>query len=543
MASLMNLGAALIHEIRHRPDDTVQPLILADYLERMGDTRAAYLRWMHAANAEPADTPEHTQALGAAQSLMAENEPQWARPLTGRAMWWHWSKSGIDSIELGSSAGIHACEVLERHPVREILLSDLHGGLPADWPVWTADAIQFRLRLGPVGDLGLAKILSSGQWQHLEELEASGTGAGLATTAELIRSGMFGRLKSLHLADSPSWGDKGLAQLSDRDAPKLAFLDLNRTNITAGGITTFLSGDSFPSLEVLRLATLAPPSRFIAAGMAAMAAALLDSPCLPRLTSLDLSGWRLGPDAWSDFARSHRVDSLVELSLARCALGSDGIAILREGHALAGTTHLDISSNGLAPSAMALLAQSPLTSRLNHINISHNQILDKGIMALVDSPLGERSMQYDIRDNGIGRPGLLALASLPEGRINGLRLGGNQVNGTALKQLLASKATCQIRTLDIADIPAEVDVVDALAKADPLDNLQTIRIDTNLLRVFLARKRLWTLPSVKWLIRGEADLPLARALFALGAREIWFDSPVGMRRMHHLGAANKPSSL
>ena len=539
MASRMNLGAQLINEIRHRPDDTVQPLILADYLERMGDTRAAYLRWMHAANDEPADTPERAHALGTAQSLMAENELEWARPLAGRAMWWQWSKSGIDSVELGASASILASELLERHPVREFLLSDLQGGLPADWPLWTSDIFQFRLRLGPVGDLGLAKILASGQWQHLEELEASGTGAGLATTSELIRSGMFGSLKSLHLADSPSWGDKGLAQLSDRDAPKLKCLDLNRTNITAGGITTFLSGDSFPSLEILRLATLAPPSRFIAAGMASMAAALLDSPCLPRLTSLDLSGWRLGPDAWSDFARSHRVDNLAELSLARCALGSDGIAILREGHALAGTSQLDISSNGLAPSAMSLLAQSPLTSRLNNINIAHNQILDKGVMALIDSPLGERSMHYDIRDNGIGRPGLMALASLPEGRIHGLRLGGNQVNGTALKHLLASKATVQIRNLDIADIPAEVDVVDALAKADPLVNLQTLRIDTNLLRVFLARKRLWVPPTVRWLIRGETDHSLARALFALGARDVWFESPVGMRRLHHLGAVSK----
>lgn len=533
----MNLGSQLTHEIRRRPDDPVQPLILADFLDRVGDTRAAYLRWMHAAAAEAVESPENKHALQMARALIDENETQWAKPLTSRAMWWHWSGTGIDAVELGSSANLDALEVLERHPVRELLLSDLQGGLPVDWPAWTTELVRFRMRLGPVGDLGLAKILSSGHWPYLEELEASGAGAGLATTAELVRSGLFGRLKALHLADSPSWGDKGLAQLCDRGSKALAWLDLNRTNITAAGIAAFLSEDHFPSLVNLQMATLAPPSRFVAAGMATMATAFLESPCLPRLATLDLSGWRLGPDAWSDFARSHRVQNLVGLSLARCSLGSDGIAILREGHALAGTRQLDISSNGLAPSAMALLAQSPLASRLIDISIAYNQVLDKGIVALIDSPLGERPMQYDIRNNGIGRPGLMAMAALPEGRIHGLRLGGNHVNGTALKQLLSSKALSKIRTLDIADIPAEVDVVDVLAKADPLENLATIRIDDNLLRVFLARKRLWVLPSVRWVIRGETDLHMLRALFALGARDVWIETPMGTRRMHHLGAA------
>lgn len=537
----MGMLANLTRGARRRPHDTLAPLVLADYLERQGDSRADYLRWSHTAT-HAENAWERAGARATLQALMDEREPEWSRPLPGKANWWCWSPSGIDALEMPAAAALVPGAVFSSHPVRDLALSDLAGGLPGDWGEWTRELAAFRMRAGPIGDLGLARIIGEGDWPWLEQLELRASGAGPAVTAELSRRGLLARLKSLDLSRSPAWGDRALAHLREHGAPELASLDIGHSNITAQGAASLLAEDPFPGLRRLGMATAGTTWRFATSGLTALAGALASSPCLPRLASLDLSGWKLGPDAWSDLASNSRAQGLEHLALARCSLGTDGVAILRDGHALSAARLVDFSFNSLAPSTIRLLANSPLATRVSVINLAGNQFLDKGLCELLDSPLMDRPVSLGLRANGIARQGTRALANLPPGRISGLDLAENPIPGAELAKLLASPALGEIRHLDIAQLPGELAVVDALAGAETPARLEVLRIDSNLLRAFLARKRLWVLPSTRWVVEGTPDEGLASALFQLGALEVWFEPDAATpRRFRRLGAlVNKP---
>ena len=532
----MSMRAQLTREVRRSPEDALSPLVLADYLEREGDKRADYLRWSHtAARSEHED--ERAQGRDNLRSLLEAHEPEWSMPLPGKANWWCWSVTGIDALEMPASAKLEPETVFAQHPVHDLALSDLQGGLPPDWQGWTGELSAFRLRSGAIGDMGLSRIIAAGEWPWLQRLELRASGAGPSATLELSKRGILDKLRSLDLSWSPAWGDRSLAHLCEHGAPEMVALNIGHSNITAQGIAPLLAGDPFPRLEHLALATTSATWRFATSGLAAMSAALSTSPILPRLVSLDLSGWKLGPDAWSDLASSGLASNLTELALARCSLGTDGTAILREGHALSGVRRINVSFNGLAPFAVRLLANSPMAQSLEELDLAGNQFLDKGLYELLDSPLIDRPVRLGLRANGIGEQGVKALANLPTGRILGLGLGENPVPGAALAKLLASPALSEIRYLDIAHLPAELPLVDALAKAETPASLEALRIDSNLLRAFLARKRLWIPPSARWLVEGTPDRDLLAALFKLGAHEVLFetDAPL-LRRFRKSGA-------
>lgn len=532
----MSMRAELTREARRSPDDALAPLVLADYLEKEGDNRADYLRWSHTA-ARSEDEGERAQGRDNLRSLLEAHEPEWSMPLPGKANWWCWSTSGIDAMEMPAAAGLDPDAVLGQHPVHDLGLSDLQGGLPRDWKGWTRELSAFRLRAGAIGDMGLSRIIAAGEWPWLERLELRAAGAGPSATLELTKRGILDKLRSLDLSCSPAWGDRSLAHLCEHGAPALAALNIGHSNITAQGVAPLLAGDPFPKLGHLALATTSATWRFATSGLTAMAGALANSPLLPRLASLDLSGWRLGPDAWSDLACSGRASNLTELSLARCALGTDGTAILREGHALSAVRRFNASFNGLAPFAIRLLANSPMAQTLEELDLAGNQFLDKGLCELLDSPLVDRPARLGLRANGVGEQGVNALAKLPAGRIWGLALGENPIPGTALAKLLASPALSEIRYLDIAHLPAELPVVDALAKAETPAHLEALRIDSNLLRAFLARKRLWVPPAARWVVEGTPDRDLLAALFKLGAHEAWFETDAPqLRRFRKSGA-------
>lgn len=532
----MNMRAELTREARRSPDDALPPLVLADYLEREGDSRAEYLRWSHTATRSE-DDGERAQARATLGALLDQNESEWSRPFPDKANWWCWSAAGIDAMEMPASCGLEPEAVLGQHPVHDLALSDLQGGLPRDWKAWARELSAFRLRGGAIGDMGLSRIIAAGEWPWLERLDLRASGAGPSATLELTRRGILDRLQSLDLSWSPAWGDRSLAHLGEHGARELVALNIGHSNITAQGITQFLAGDPFPKLEHLALATTSSTWRFATSGLTAMAAALSGSPLLPRLTSLDLSGWKLGPDAWSDLASSGHASSLTDLALARCSLGTDGASILREGHALSGVRRINASFNGLAPSSIRLLANSPMASALEELDLAGNQFLDKGLYELLDSALVERPVRFGLRSNGIGEQGVKALANLPSGRIMGLGLGENPIPGASLGKLLASPALSEIRYLDIAHLPAELAVVDALAGAETPARLEALRIDSNLLRAFLARKRLWVPPAARWLVEGTPDRDILAALFRLGAHEAWFETETPpIRRFRRTGA-------
>jgi hypothetical protein len=186
---------------------------------------------------------------------------------------------------------------------------------------------------------------------------------------------------------------------------------------------------------------------------------------------------------------------------------------------------------------MALLAGSPLARALSKLELSGNPISDKGIGHLLESPWGETPCRLGLRNCAIGDKGIAAIAGRGAKRLAGLAIGGNPVGGKALSKLLSCDLMQDIQYLDIARMPAELAIVDALAKADTPPLLAEVRIDSDLLRAFLARGRLWAPPSARWVIEGRPDRHLGGELFRLGAREAWFTEGAGLpRRFRRWGA-------
>jgi len=532
----MSLEADLTRNARREPGESLQSLMLADYLERRGDGRAEYIRWSHAALSARAES-EIRQARSSIDGLLDSREREWAEPLPGRASWWSWSAAGVDAIEMNSGAGLDARAVLERHPIHDLSLADLKGGLPADWKTWTAELASFRFRAPAVGDMGLARVLASGDWPCLESLELRAAGAGQAATSELTGRGILQRLASLDVSRSPGWGDRSLALLGCQGAARLRRLDISQTNITANGILNFLSNGPPMGLEHLAMATSAPPTGLLNPAVAALGRALAAAPCLGELKALDISGWKFAPDFWDRLSGSALAGNLTELRLAGCGLGTEGSAILREPSGWGSLRAIDLSENGLGPASMALLASSPLARALSKIELSGNPISDKGIAHLLDSPWGETPCGLGLRNCAVGDKGIAALAGLGANRLTGLAIGGNPVGGKALSKLLSCDLIKDIHYLDIARMPAELAIVDALARADTPPLLAEVRIDSDLLRAFLARGRLWAPPSARWVIEGRPDRHLAGELFRLGAREAWFTEGAGLpRRFRRWGA-------
>jgi uncharacterized protein (TIGR02996 family) len=409
----MSEQQALLRAVIDRPQEDAPRLVYADWLEEYGRTeadraRAAFIRLqVEAARLDEYD-PRRLDLEGQAEALLnaqrEHGEPRaWLAGLEGLGVNHHYT-----SFERGfpAVATVKPDELLDRGdqlwavtPIRRLSL----------WEGWQpgenrdaeltrcphlARVRSLNLTGVPSSTDGLAALLAS---PHLAGLHSLGlyswpeqpwlqallvsplvrtlTGLALASphpvgdVQALVRSGLLGRLRTLHFQSRPAfpwtaeasqalaagptdrleslgWGVAGLAGPALRAltaAPplkglkSLSVVNNNFRPAALAALTEWLASDRLPSLEALHIGYCNL--------RAADAATLAACPGLARLRELDLTGGGIGNNGARALAASPHLTNLRVLRLESHGIQSPGARALAESPHLQGLRVLDLAWN------------------------------------------------------------------------------------------------------------------------------------------------------------------------------------------------------
>jgi hypothetical protein len=292
--------------------------------------------------------------------------------------------------------------------------------------------------------------------------------ATLGLLSSVLREGAAPRLEALLLSGSSQLADGGIRALAPamRQHGRLTTLTLDGCNITASGVGGVVAGVLFES-SPLRSLSLAR-NHLGESGAGALADALANN---AALTSLTLSASGLGGAGGAAIAASLSAGggrALERLTLDRNGLGDEGAAAFGEALASAppggSITSLDLSGNRIGArggEALAAALGLPSTSgtpgdrapwrvRLSHLWLSSNDARGAGAASMAASG---RVRTVSLHDNAIPRQVADALdRSLRHGRhlerIDGLRHNDAWPGGVAarIEASLARNADAQARS-------------------------------------------------------------------------------------------------
>jgi Ran GTPase-activating protein (RanGAP) involved in mRNA processing and transport len=200
-------------------------------------------------------------------------------------------------------------------------------------------------------------------------------------------------------------------------------------------------------------------------------AALVGAERIERLTSLTLSGNRIGPAGaralarwpgltrlkWASLERNpfgpDGVDMVIRraggdleskgppegfrLALGAMAVGDDGVARLTARGELRRCASLELPDNGITARGAWLLAASPAVNQLGKLELGSNPIGDEGAAALAASPHLRGLQELGLGSCGLTDTGVKALADSPH--LRGLRelvIFDNALTDAAARALL-----------------------------------------------------------------------------------------------------------
>ena len=178
---------------------------------------------------------------------------------------------------------------------------------------------------------------------------------------------------------------------------------------------------------------------------------LVEKP-FPRLTTLDIGGWAVQPDALRAFARC--APWLQVLRAWRTPIGDQGFGALL-ATSWGETLHtLEVMDCDLGDAAMTSLVKSGLLGRLYgpQLNLSMNRIADAGLATLADSEDLLHFSELILRENRVGDAGVEALAASPfAANLRYLDLWKNRLTDRAATALAASPHLGKLRDLNVRD--------------------------------------------------------------------------------------------
>lgn len=144
------------------------------------------------------------------------------------------------------------------------------------------------------------------------------------------------------------------------------------------------------------------------------------------------------------------------------------------------TEAIDLTSNELTARSIDLLSQAPLT-RVTTLAISDNRLGAAGARAIAGAPLFSELRDLDVGYNDIGLAGVRALFSAdnPMPRLRTLTLDGTELSGEGIELLVGSPIATSLRGLALRDTGLTDADAQALAEAESLSDLRSLRVGHN----------------------------------------------------------------
>ncbi len=367
-----------LRAILDAPEDDAPRLVYADWFDDHGDAdRAAFLR-VGCERARLEEGPRWAALVARERQLLAAHGDAWKREVAA------WARPGC-WFERGFVAGVECragqfCDggrgLCRRAPVRHAVLRMVTGFLT-------------QLTLGPkLTPLRQLDLLDGVSFRHLPGLLASPQLAGLRGL------GLCGSA-----AQEPN-REAALAELGRLTA--LEELTLTVCPLTPPLVQTLLRASVLPRLRALRLA-----ADELREGLPM----LLESPELPRLTSLQISHTRYfcrqtcAPGAPPTaplrlLAGSPLLPRLERLSLAGNGMDGGALGALLAWPALDRLRVLDLSANRLDDGAVERFLAAPHLPPLRALYLRANPVGDRGVRLLAATDRLPHLAVLDVRDTG-----------------------------------------------------------------------------------------------------------------------------------------------
>ncbi len=454
----------VFHEaIRDEPGDDLHRLDFADWLDDHGQwPRADFIRAQVRLAALPEDDPARDPLEDEADDLLAEHEPAWVGRLAELVLQWDWQRGFVERVTVWADTLLtHGEELFELAPLREVRLLLEAGDTArlAAWPLLdrletidlSRDTRESFFRGEYQRDQPLQMLLVSPHLGRLRNLRLRGHGIEGPLVQTLIERGLLGQLRELDLAHNAPLGDRAARLLAGAKSPALESLDVQSTNLTAGGVR-----------------------------------ALLGARGLPALTNLGVNAGVLFPRGLTaetferEWATAPLAAQLTALRFSACPLDAAALVGLLAWPGLARLTHLELWGCRLDAAAGERLAECANLSGLRSLHLGNNLLRDTGARALAASAHLARLTALRLGGNGIGGPGVRALVSAPAlAGLLELDLSGNYVGPTGVEALAGGTEVRRLRRLDLSDAHLDAECGRRLAAARCLARLRVLRLGNN----------------------------------------------------------------
>jgi uncharacterized protein (TIGR02996 family) len=467
-----------LQAIREEPEDDARRLIFADWLEEQGgaarEARAAFIRAQCRLAALPADDPHRDRLEDEAADLLAEHEDEWTRPLHGIAQKWRFARGFVEQITIRGEEFLHHAETLfDAMPLRTVHLLVSPKDIPhlAACPAlqWVESLDFHRCHLN---DRALQHLLASPYLTRLNSLDLTGNGINTPGVQSLVQSAVFPRLRRLNLSRNAGVGNRAVRLLALAPAEFLEELSLAATTATSAGLQALFQSPHLPRLTNLNISgtgfdypqSTSPMQMLVESGLLGQLRSLdvsemtntnglvilLRSPAAANLRALYLHGILPGDKFADALAEARHLTNLTILALRNNNIGPVGAQALANSPHLASLRELDVHSNNIRDTGARALAESPYLARLTVLGLAQNEIGGPGVRALANSPNLGRLTRLDLADNFIGEEAVRALASSKNlARLKTLLLSQNRLGDAGVKVFAQSRHLTRLTELDL----------------------------------------------------------------------------------------------
>jgi uncharacterized protein (TIGR02996 family) len=456
------------------PDDDMQRLIFADWLEERGDPRAEFIR-VQCELARAPDRAERWDLRQRERELLAEHATAWRSADLGpenAKVPCRFRRGFVEQLRITAKTLLSGAERLMRNaPIRELVLfeaSHLAKEL-ADCPLLSR-VEQLELSHGSaIGDTGMEQFLTSPYLGRIKDLRLHSSNIGFAGTRALVNSQVIGRLRRLSLGNSIGANEIEIL-CQAKSLGELRFLDFQHSRLGNLGVEHLANSGAFGAVEKLALHGV---------GMSAAALrTLVNSSHFPGVRSLDISENPVGNEGVEALGASQNFAQLEELQAKGCAIGLSGVRALVSSSRFPRLGGIDLSANHITAEVLAEAKRSWRLPPPKVLCLGWNNIGDAGAQTLAGSPFLVALEVLELPDARLSAWGVKALATSANlAKLRKLNLAANTFDDNALRALAAFPQLEGLRVLNLAGNRISDDGTRALCESKFLHNLVELNLE------------------------------------------------------------------